>query len=74
MIPMGPMMTKVWTRIERAVIREIDRDEDPDLGHRDDTESHTCGASVHMMDLQPTLWEMDYEDESNPGLKDILGI
>lgn len=103
--PIGPMMTRTWVTISRAVLaetpprrtrRNFGFDDEPRpmdstridramgnaaasrgnsyVGRRDDTAPRTVGSSVNPMDLQPSLSEFDFEDEDQPGLKDILGV
>lgn len=46
--------------------------DDIGIGHHDDTYAHDYGGSVRMMDLEPSLWEGDFEDET-AGLWDYVG-
>lgn len=77
--PLGPMTTRVWTRISRQLLGELggtanDRRRAAGLGYRDDTEPGSGVNSVRMMNLQPALWEEEEDPDPAPDLKSVMGV
>lgn len=68
----GPLTTRIWTHIEREVLGEDARRDRGIVGRRTDLDPHDYGASVRMMDLEPALWEDDFENQTD-GLWDYVG-